>query len=60
MLVPTGGIGAHNLAEYLDAGVAGIGIGSALYKPGATARDVAAKAKLLMAALDAARGIATA
>ncbi len=57
MLVPTGGVGAHNLSDYLDAGVAGIGIGSALYKPGASARDVAAKAKALMTALDAARGI---
>jgi 2-dehydro-3-deoxyphosphogalactonate aldolase len=60
LLIPTGGIGAHNLAAYLDAGVAGIGLGSALYKPGATARDVGDKARHMMQALDAARGVLSA
>ena len=39
-LLPVGGIGAHNMAAYLETGAAGFGIGSTLYKPGKTAEDV--------------------
>ena len=34
LLLPVGGITPDNMAEYLAAGAAGFGIGSALYKPG--------------------------
>jgi 2-dehydro-3-deoxyphosphogalactonate aldolase len=43
-LLPVGGISADNMAAYVAAGAAGFGIGSALYKPGLTAHDVAARA----------------
>ncbi|MFC6674100.1 hypothetical protein [Marinobacterium aestuariivivens] len=31
-LVPTGGVDSGNLADYLDAGIAGVGLGSALFR----------------------------
>ena len=50
-LLPVGGIGADNIADYLGAGAAGFGIGSSLYKPGKPladiARDAAAFIRLL-------------
>jgi 2-dehydro-3-deoxyphosphogalactonate aldolase len=39
-LVPVGGVGLDNMADYLAAGAAGFGIGSALYKPGIAAGDL--------------------
>lgn len=56
-VLPVGGIGADAAAmrAYLAAGAAGFGIGSAIYKPGDDAKTVAAKARNLLAALDAAR-----
>ena len=47
-LLPVGGIGAHNLAAYLDAGAAGFGIGSTLYKPGKAADQVRRDAQALI------------
>jgi 2-dehydro-3-deoxyphosphogalactonate aldolase len=38
------------MAPFLDAGVAGFGLGSALFKPGMTAADVAAGAARFTAA----------
>jgi len=55
-LLPVGGIGAHNLGPYLEAGAAGFGIGSTLYKPGKTSQDVRRDAKAL---LDAYRSATT-
>jgi len=52
-LVVTGGVGAANLAAFLAAGVDGVGIGSALYKPGRPAGEVAEEARSLV---EAARG----
>ena len=43
-LLPVGGIGPHNMAEYRRAGASGFGIGSALYTPGRTAEQTAAAA----------------
>lgn len=43
-LLPVGGIGPHNMAEYRRAGASGFGIGSALYTPGRTAAQTAAAA----------------
>jgi 2-dehydro-3-deoxyphosphogalactonate aldolase len=42
-LLPVGGITPENMAAYVAAGAAGFGIGSALYKPGITASEVAAR-----------------
>jgi 2-dehydro-3-deoxyphosphogalactonate aldolase len=44
-LLPVGGITPHNMGEFRAAGVAGFGLGSALYKPGMDAATVAANAK---------------
>ncbi|MCJ2187188.1 2-dehydro-3-deoxy-6-phosphogalactonate aldolase [Novosphingobium beihaiensis] len=50
-----GGVGAANLAEYRAAGAFGIGVGGSLYKPGHDAETVAAKARELIAAWNAAQ-----
>jgi 2-dehydro-3-deoxyphosphogalactonate aldolase len=44
-LLPVGGITPDNMAPFLEAGVAGFGLGSALFKPGMSASDVAASAR---------------
>ena len=43
-LVPVGGVTLDNMAQYFAAGAAGVGIGSALYKPGTAAIDLHARA----------------
>ena len=43
-LYPVGGITPDNMAAYRAAGVAGFGLGSALYKPGMSAAEVDATA----------------
>ena len=53
-VLPVGGIDATNLRLWLDAGAAGFGIGSAIYKSGDSAAVVAQKAATLQAALRAA------
>lgn len=45
-----GGVSAANMAEWRQAGAAGFGIGSALYKPGDSAVVVAEKARAMVAA----------
>ena len=45
-----GGVSAPNMAEWRQAGAAGFGIGSALYKPGDSAVVVAEKARAMVAA----------
>lgn len=47
-----GGVGAADFAAWRAAGAQGFGIGSALYAPGRSARDVAARAADLVAAWD--------
>lgn len=49
-LLPVGGITAHNMAGYRAAGASGFGIGSALFKPGLDAAQVAANARDFAAA----------
>jgi 2-dehydro-3-deoxyphosphogalactonate aldolase len=44
-IFPVGGITPANMQGWVDAGVAGFGIGSNIYKQGATADDVAKSAK---------------
>jgi 2-dehydro-3-deoxyphosphogalactonate aldolase len=39
-IYPVGGIAPDNMAPWLQAGAAGFGIGSALFKPGKTAAQV--------------------
>ena len=43
-LVPVGGVTLENMTDYFAAGAAGIGIGSALYRPGIAAADLHARA----------------
>jgi 2-dehydro-3-deoxyphosphogalactonate aldolase len=50
LFVPVGGITAHNLAAYVAAGASGLGLGSALYKPGAAPQDVATQAQAFVSA----------
>ena len=45
-----GGVGAANLQSWRQNGVAGIGVGGALYRPGDTAEMVAARAQELVSA----------
>lgn len=47
-----GGAGADNFAQWIAATADGFGIGSALYKPGMTVVDVAARARDMVAAYD--------
>ena len=49
-----GGVGPANLAEWRAAGASGCGLGTSLYRPGATVADVAAVARETVAAWDAA------
>ena len=50
VVLPVGGITPENMRLYLAAGANGFGIGSALYKPGTPASDVAENAMKFIAA----------
>ena len=54
-LVPVGGITPDNLAGFVAAGAAGAGLGTALYRRGASASEVAARAAAFVAAWRAAQ-----
>ena len=49
-LIPVGGIGVHNMADYLKSGATGFGIGSALFAPGKSAEAVGESAKAFVQA----------
>ncbi|MBY0331643.1 MAG: 2-dehydro-3-deoxy-6-phosphogalactonate aldolase [Acetobacteraceae bacterium] len=50
-VLPVGGMDAASIPGWRDAGAAGFGIGSALYRPGDAPEAVAGKARALLAAL---------
>ncbi|MEM6713102.1 MAG: 2-dehydro-3-deoxy-6-phosphogalactonate aldolase [Pseudomonadota bacterium] len=52
-----GGVNAQTLPDWLEAGAQGFGFGSSIYAPGLRAHEVAARARELVAAFDAALGI---
>lgn len=55
-IMATGGTNADTLAGWMDAGVDMVGVGSALYRPGRSARDVIAGADALVRAYHALAG----
>jgi 2-dehydro-3-deoxyphosphogalactonate aldolase len=57
LLLPVGGITPEALKPFLAAGADGFGLGSALYKPGATAREVGVRATEFRQALHDASGL---
>ncbi|MDN5000919.1 2-dehydro-3-deoxy-6-phosphogalactonate aldolase [Bradyrhizobium sp. GCM10027634] len=52
MIAAVGGVSDQNFAEYIKGGVTAFGLGSSLYKPGMSASDVAARAKVTIDAYD--------
>lgn len=50
-LLPVGGIAPDNMDPWLAAGAAGFGLGSALYRPGMSATEVASRARDFISAL---------
>jgi len=50
-VLPVGGIAPDTMAPWIAAGAAGFGLGSALYKPGMSAGQVAINARAFVAAL---------
>lgn len=51
-LLPVGGIDLENMKTYVDAGAAGFGLGSALYRAGDRAEEVSAKAQAFVARMN--------
>ena len=49
-LLPVGGVGIDNMADYAAAGASGFGIGSSLFKAGKSVEEIAADAKAFAAA----------
>ena len=54
LVYPVGGAGPDTFAAWLAAGASGFGVGGALYRPGLSAPDVAARARKIVAAYDCA------
>ena len=54
-LLPVGGIAPDTMRPFVEAGAAGFGLGSALYKPGMTAEETAANARKFVAAFQSLR-----
>lgn len=54
-ILAVGGVGAHNAAEWLEAGIDGFGIGSEIYKAGRSASEVSKRCIDIVAAINAAK-----
>lgn len=54
-VVPTGGIERDTIRPWLEAGAAGVGLGSSLYRPGRGANEVGERAAALVAEAHSAR-----
>jgi 2-dehydro-3-deoxyphosphogalactonate aldolase len=54
-VLAVGGVTPDNMTDYLQAGAAGFGIGSSLYKPGMDVASIAEKARQFIAAMYASR-----
>ena len=52
LLLPVGGITPESMADFVAAGASGFGLGSALYRPGASAAEVARNARVFADAWD--------
>lgn len=50
-LLPVGGVAPDTMGPWREAGAAGFGLGSALYKPGLTAAEVGTRARAFVSAL---------
>jgi len=50
-LLPVGGVAPDTMGPWREAGAAGFGLGSALYKPGLTAAEVGERARAFVSAL---------
>lgn len=46
--IAVGGVGAHNMKEYLDVGISGFGFGSSLFTPVMSHHEIAEQAKNIM------------
>ena len=51
-ILPVGGITPEKMRSYIIAGASGFGLGSALYKVGASAKDALEKAKKFNTAIE--------
>jgi len=56
VVIPVGGVGPAQMADWWAAGAGGFGLGSELYRPGMSAEDVGRRAAEAVAALNAVRG----
>lgn len=56
LIAAVGGVSDKNFADYTKAGITAFGLGTSLYKPGMTAAEVRERAKVTIAAYDAAIG----
>lgn len=56
LIAAVGGVSDTNFAEYVKGGITAFGLGSSLYKPGMSAEDVIAKARITIEAYDRAMG----
>ena len=51
-MLAVGGVGPNNAAEWLAAGIDGFGIGSEIYTPGLSAKEVGERARQIVDSID--------
>lgn len=56
LIAAVGGVSNRNFRDYTTAGILAFGLGTSLYKPGMSAAEVSERARLTLAAYDAAIG----